>query len=229
MKLALTFISVLVAAHFAVPAQAQDNGLLLCAKDGKILVRPKCKKKKGEVQVDVAGLQSLIPAGAKGEQGIQGMQGEQGQSAFDLMPSGASIFGVIGNTVPVSQLDQTLLAYASFPALLSQDLRGSDIYIKINSAVDNDCQSGQCPSTPYNATSSLCTGTPAAPTAPAGKVCIYPRFVTNGRSSSFNATPVGDSDFNGAFGRHGFRLSLDAAGAGGGEMGFEAVWAYTAP
>jgi hypothetical protein len=67
-----------------------------------------------------------------------------------------------------------------------------------------------------------CTGTPAAPTAPAGKVCIY----VSGADHAFNL-----SGYSVLFGTeaspYGFKLKWDASQAG--DTFVDATWAYTAP
>ena len=67
-----------------------------------------------------------------------------------------------------------------------------------------------------------CTGNPANPTAPAGKVCIYVSaadhaFNLNGYSVLFG---TGASPY-------GFKLKWDASTAG--DTFVDATWAYTAP
>ena len=67
-----------------------------------------------------------------------------------------------------------------------------------------------------------CTGTPAAPTAPAGKVCIY----VSGADHAFNL--AGQSVlFGTGASPYGFKLKWDASTAG--DTFVDATWAYKAP
>ena len=67
-----------------------------------------------------------------------------------------------------------------------------------------------------------CTGTPSAPTAPAGKVCIY--IDTSGGITT--STLVG---FPGVLATHGFLATWSPSAAGGADEFLYATWAYTAP
>jgi hypothetical protein len=68
-----------------------------------------------------------------------------------------------------------------------------------------------------------CTGTPAAPTAPAGKVCIY----VSGADNAHNLAGYSVLFGTGAS-RYGFKLKWDASGTEGDSF-VDGTWAYKAP
>jgi hypothetical protein len=121
---------------------------------------------------------------------------------FHAFDSTASDFGV----------DVTL------PIPAANALSDSDVYVNVNGWEDGGGQSA--PTT--TDTSADCTGTPSAPTAPAGKVCIY----VSGADHAFNL--AGDSVlFGTGASKYGFKLKWDASQAG--DTFVDATWAYTAP
>jgi hypothetical protein len=67
-----------------------------------------------------------------------------------------------------------------------------------------------------------CTGNPANPTAPAGKVCIY----VSGADHAFNLNGYSVLFGTGAS-PYGFKLKWDASTTG--DTFVDATWAYTAP
>jgi hypothetical protein len=67
-----------------------------------------------------------------------------------------------------------------------------------------------------------CTGTPANPTAPPGKVCIY----VSGADHAFNLNGYSVLFGTGAS-PYGFKLKWDASTVG--DTFVDATWAYTAP
>jgi len=82
--------------------------------------------------------------------------------------------------------------------------------------------SGQTAATSSDAGDAACTGTPAAPTAPAGKVCIY----VSGADNALNAHGVSVLFGTGAS-PYGFKLVWDVAHIG--DTFIDATWAYKAP
>jgi hypothetical protein len=71
-------------------------------------------------------------------------------------------------------------------------------------------------------TNAGCNGTPANPTAPAGKVCIY----VSGADHAFNLSGYSVLFDTGAS-KYGFKLKWDASQSG--DTFVDATWAYTAP
>src|SRR5207247_2004848 len=100
----------------------------------------------------------------------------------------------------------------------ANNLSDGDVFVDVAAWQDAGGQSA--PTT--TDTSAGCTGTPAAPTAPAGKVCIY----VSGADHAFNL-----SGYSVLFGTgaspYGFKLKWDASQAG--DTFVDATWAYTAP
>lgn len=174
------------------------------------------KIKNGQVRSkDLAGdvteqLERRGPAGPAGAQGVQGPSGpagapgQRGVSAWDTIPSGTTVTGdfMDGGYAPTGY--DTLRISIPFPARLHAAPR------TFASAPDASTATGD----PDDA----CAGTVAAPTAPAGQVCVYYRFVSG-------VNWVGAANFAGR-GSSAFYLggtvsdiSWDLAG----------TWAYTAP
>ena len=70
-----------------------------------------------------------------------------------------------------------------------------------------------------------CTGTANSPSAPPGKVCIYP---SGGYGGTALGTGVGNAVPN-TNGRYGFRVQSDSGGVTTQFSGYYGTWAYTAP
>ena len=126
------------------------------------------------------------PAGTNGTNGTNGAAGARGVSAFDPIPSGTTVYGVIGNDGQEAGAGgHDWYGFSSLPALTSQVLTSSDILIAPSSVLDNDCVGAlECRSAAEVTDGTVCTGSVNTPTAPAGKVCIYVSLL-----SSSNITP----------------------------------------
>lgn len=164
------------------------------------------------------------PQGARGDVGPQGAVGPQGPegprgvSAFDVLPSGTTIYGVIGGDydgAANATWGMTDSLHGVPPGVLSNEA----VIIQNNSAVNSQC-SGSCLSVEEVQFSILCGGNSDAPSAPPGYVCIYPTIATNARGIRATVVPNGG-------GRFGFFVRWTAGGAG--DTTFRGVWAYTAP
>jgi hypothetical protein len=173
-----------------------------------------------ELLVDVVGY--LVegapgPTGPQGPQGAQGPIGPRGFSAWDTIPPGVTVTGVWGHTmyVPGAELVNVSIP---LPARAPLDLADETV----NFAPDSSDRTGDDDAT--------CTGTPKAPTAPPGKVCLYldygmPEFPSVG----LDDIAVGSLEgfFNGGLDDTGFYLSwfqdTDAT------VTLYISWAYTAP
>ena len=159
------------------------------------------------------------PAGPKGDTGSKGDTGLPGASALDPVPSGQTIRGAIGgdyhafdNSASDFGVDMT------FPMPAPVGVSDSEVFVNVAGWQD---AGGQTPPTTTD-TNAGCTGTPNAPTAPAGKVCIY----VSGADHAFNL--AGDSVlFGTGASKYGFKLKWDASQAG--DTFVDATWAYTAP
>jgi hypothetical protein len=159
------------------------------------------------------------PKGAKGDAGVQGAKGDNGASAYDTMPSGTTVRGVLSVT-------RDSFTAISFPAPIPQELTNNDVMIVVTAAVNptNGCTvTTDCISSAEIAKAIPCTGTADLPTAPAGKVCIYPKtFVRFGadQPASSSVFPYVNTSSTSIYG---FRATA------GDYMSFTGTWAYTAP
>lgn len=109
-----------------------------------------------DVIIDIVGYYQAAGAGSTGP---------RGQSAWDTIPSGQTVTGVNGfaGTYPSDRIQNLAIPLPGKApvALTTGNVNiASDIFTE---TTDDDA---------------TCTGTSAAPTAPRGKVCIYPYFAT---------------------------------------------------
>jgi hypothetical protein len=154
-----------------------------------------------------------------GPTGPRGAQGAAGASALNAVPSGQTIHGVVGgdfhafdNSASDFGTDVTL------PMPAANALSDNDVFVNVAGWQD---AGGQTTPTTTD-TNAGCNGTPAAPTAPAGKVCIY----VSGADHAFNLAGYSVLFGTGAS-PYGFKLKWDASQAG--DTFVDATWAYTAP
>ena len=141
------------------------------------------------------------PQGAAGPAGPAGAAGAAGRSSSQPLQSGEVVYGVLGGrTDPGSFMS----SWISLPAPTSTVLDTAHI----NTAVGLDADPA-------------CTGSAAAPTAPAGKVCIY----------YSQHAPVDCQNEQGYslpnLGRYGFVFSFATEGIG--NRIIQGVWVYTTP
>jgi hypothetical protein len=156
---------------------------------------------------------------ARGAAGPKGPTGPAGLSALDTVPSGETIHGAVGadfhafdNSASDFGTDVTL------PMPAPQDLTDDDVFVNVDGWQD---AGGQTPPTTTD-TDPGCDGTPEAPTAAPGEVCIY----VSGADHAFNL--AGYSVLFGTEGSpYGFKLKWDASQVG--DTFVDATWAYTAP
>ncbi len=177
--------------------------------------------------------------GNAGSTGPKGDKGDRGPSAFDTIPTGTTVRGVIGG-IPFQDSGgspEDSWVMQSLPAPASQPIGKADIIIARTATVTAACPTlTTCfHENELTKDSSVCTGTADLPTAPAGKVCIYPyRFdrmakvlgsngVVRGFDSQNQPSWQGTDDSNVyGFGIYFRNLSSYLAT-------FSATWAYTAP
>ena len=130
--------------------------------------------------------------------------GPRGLSAWDTIPSGQTVtgnFGVSGDYTGGINFSVSLPAKAPAPIPFTNVNFDDDV-----SAITTDDDA-------------TCTGTAAAPTAPAGTVCIYPYGIGSSIAglNGFQANNLGDQAFY---------ISWDATA---GSTFLFVTWAYTAP
>ena len=143
------------------------------------------------------------PAGAAGAAGAPGATGAPGRNARRPSTVARSSTACSGRRPYTGrpELDVVgLAARAGTPTALDA--------AHVNTAVGFDADAA-------------CTGSSSAPTAPAGKVCIY--FSQHQPASCQNEQGFTSADL----GRYGFVFSVDNEGVG--NCVIQAVWAYTAP
>ena len=146
------------------------------------------------------------PAGPAGPAGVAGGQGPQGLSGWDTIPSGQTVSG--------SQLYRNVAGFANefytfavpFPAKANGVPTSANFSADGNGATTDDDAS--------------CTGSAIAPTAPAGKVCLYLSSI-NANSKNANGGVIG------LLSNTGFVFTTQTVGAGPVDVFF--TWAYTAP
>jgi len=152
------------------------------------------------VIIDIVGY--YLPASA----GPAGPQGDRGYSSWDTVPYGQAMtgellfFGSVGAGL-AERYSVTL------PAMTRADLTDAKVQFKANAALDGGEADVDC------------NGTVAAPTAPAGMVCIY-------IDNAVNITNVYGENLD-SFKRSGFKVGWTTGVAGSG--GLNATWAYQAP
>jgi hypothetical protein len=151
-------------------------------------------------------------AGPKGDRGADGAPGARGGTTGDVIPSGTTVAGVF-DVFHQSGSPSGGSTTVQLPGVAPTPLTSADVNSKL-SAYANDGDSS-------------CTGSYDAPTAPAGKVCLYLY------SRAFNSTetlrgeamasPSAPSTF---LSTHAFRVVLSTTDQTGHSTG---AWAYTAP
>jgi hypothetical protein len=161
------------------------------------------------ILVDIVGyyLAGSGPAGPAGPAGATGAAGPRGFSAWDTIPSGQTVTGEITWSAAVTSTINAYYISVSLPALAPSDLANTTVNFAVDgfTTADDDA---------------TCTGTVNAPTAPAGKVCIYASSLGN------TATMSGTANTN--LKRHGFYVSMQPTSANSTAL-LVATWAYTAP
>jgi len=147
-------------------------------------------------------------AATTGVPGPQGPIGPQGVAGWDTIPSGVTVTGAMVWDQGFDELGVDYRVYVKFPAKAPSAISSSQVNFSVDSSaatIDDDA---------------ACTGSPAAPTAPSGIVCLY-------LQSSLRVDSL-DGQHNFFFNSDGFFVDFDSAG-GVGDMYVYFSWAYTAP
>lgn len=165
------------------------------------------------------GTQALIrragKTGAPGVPGPAGPAGAPGLSVLDTLPSGKTEYGVVGFGTTAAAGNETYSIDGQLQMPATAPLGDNDVYVNINGNQPESTTPLYAPTTSDTLTG--CDGTPANPTAPAGKVCVYVIHADN--AASITGQGVGT--------KYGFRLAWSSELAGRSYV--DAVWAYTAP
>ena len=178
--------------------------------------------------------------GASGPQGLQGASGPTGPAGATLIdspvPSGKTIKGVWGGQYPPltgagsGPGNASFVLSTSFPAPLPVPITDATAQFSTNSFVGGTSPTVAAATTDADEDPD-CSGTLAAPTAPAGKLCLYVRDarisnVTNG--TLHVQGPASDDDPGAAARTLGFEVSF-TANENTMPVRVEGVWVYTAP
>lgn len=139
--------------------------------------------------------------------------------AFATVPSGQTIRGAVGGDFDASAPITDWGVIASLPAQARNALSDDDVFINVAGWQSGDVGQVQPTTTDTNAG---CSGSPANPTAPVGKICIYVAGGDNAQDvNGYSVLPgTGASPY-------GFKLKWENPGTG--DTFIDAVWAYTAP
>jgi hypothetical protein len=154
-----------------------------------------------------------LPRGPKGD------KGDPGASALNPVLSGTTIHGAVGGDFHA--FDSTASDFGidvTLPIPAANALGDDAVFVNVAG-----WQNAGGQTTPTTTDTDVgCTGNPANPTAPAGKVCIY----VSGADHAFNLNGYSVLFGTGAS-PYGFKLKWDASTAG--DTFVDATWAYTAP
>ncbi len=165
--------------------------------------------------------------GDTGAAGSNGANGANGQSAFDTLSSGTTIKGVLTTSSGQNA------GFGTFSALVPENITASNVIIARNSVLDTQCTAAGSPNFACLSTTELaknaadCTGTVDNPTAPSGKICIYPRTAAipgnttrlEGRAEQF----AGQNYFFRPY----FQIQVMSGTSTNAQI--TGTWAYTAP
>ena len=146
------------------------------------------------------------PSGPSGQPGERGEPGPRGLSAWDTIPSGTTITGNAGwgGLAPVDP-GTPVNQFVGLPAVAPVGLTDDAVQMVAGSPTDAD---------------PACTGSSDAPTAPAGKVCLYPYYAA-GVADLAGYAAIFESDRS-------FYVAWFADGSSVPQDVF-LTWAYTAP
>jgi hypothetical protein len=149
--------------------------------------------------------------GADGPAGPKGDKGDPGLSPLDPVPSGKTLQGVIGLDVDATAGGGDWGVLMTMPMAANALLTDDDVYVNVQHWTN---LGGNTPPSTTDANAG-CTGTPANPTAPPGRVCIYVQHSTN----------AVDLFGYGVNSRQGFKLNFTNSVIG--DAFVDATWAYT--
>ena len=182
---------------------SSSSGSKICLSlSGKFRGRTQCRTSSGEVELTAAGLSELSDIQLAG------------------VPSKETVTGVIGGSIQAAG-SGTWSTDASFGFKPATSLLSTDIIVSSSSQLTSGCSGSatNCLSSEEVTGSVNCTGSVSNPTAPAGKLCVYPTNVVNANQIRAFADPESGST-------HGFTVSWNAINSGTSTV--DAVWAYTA-
>jgi hypothetical protein len=150
------------------------------------------------------------PKGETGPAGDAGPTGPAGRSALAPLRSGEVLRGSVGGQVTLAAGDESYVV-ETLPIPAAEELTDGKVI------VDG----------PYEDVGDLCKGSFAAPTAPAGRLCIYGSQGAAVGTNSEDEEGTGAGGINGPATPYGFALRFYATATG--RVSVFATWAYTAP
>ena len=204
-------------------AFAESKSYVLCIKNDELNIRAGKRCKTGETKATVSGVNSSLTTSLNTLSTTVSELGTEVDNRFSSIPSGKTVTGFIGYDAENVDSSGDYWVFGSLPAPLTTVLTEETVTVVNTSAIATACSGSTCllASEKTESDASGCTGTSTAPTAPAGRLCIY---------------PTGSNNINSMFGLHlgsgaqGFAVSVSADGtAAGNDLYFQAAWAYTAP
>jgi hypothetical protein len=184
----------------------------------------KAALKSGKVKLSVVAARAngSCPSGAVST--ATGPAGARGASAFDPIPSGTTVRGIIGEVKDLTQ-NTNFVVFSSLLGIAPSPLADATVIVKANPVLLAVCPGQTCLSPNEQANQSLCTGTSTNPTAPAGAVCIYPVDVTNTiQPGSLEGLAIGTDDGSKSKSAFAVRFTTGII-----TNSFVGIWAYTAP
>lgn len=155
--------------------------------------------------------------GDKGDPGDAGAPGVRGESAFDPIPSGTTVIGHARfDFAEPADTDNDFFMSVPLPGIAPVALTDTTVNFgpgTPNTTLDED---------------NTCTGSHQAPTAPAGKVCLYLDGVALGTTDN---SVEGRASTSAGSAKRGFVIGWDdgASDSGTTDAFINASWAYTAP
>ena len=152
--------------------------------------------------------------GSKGDAGPAGPAGPAGKDAWQTPASGVALTGLWYADSQSTGVGSDTGAALSLPSRAGAELNwGTNVFFSPASTTG--------PGVPPSFISASCSGTPAAPTAPAGVMCVYSNTAANANLAVTNVGSLAD--------RHlGVLVRVVATGASGDFYAY-GTWAYTAP
>ena len=154
-------------------------------------------------------------AALHGANGTNGTNAAPGAGGFGPPPPGTTVTGYANYLQPDLAAGQVVRYSVALPFVTVAPLQ------QLGSLWFQDA-----PQVTPGYASAGCTGSAAAPTAPAGQLCVYLSGIANVKSAS--AVPIPGAGIPGTpDDSHGFIVALDANANGA--VAFAISWAYTAP
>lgn len=176
----------------------------ICEEEGGTLtVKSRCRENRGEERVSIESLSARTDIAIAG------------------IPSGTTVFGVVGGNFQSPGVADWAV-FSSLPGTASMSLVADTVTVASTTELLAACggTAASCLDASELTATALCTGTTNLPTAPAGRLCIYPEVVINASGIVASPVPAPGSAV-------GFSLGWNSPAAG--NTAVRAIWAYTAP